>query len=80
MGVTPVTGTFKVGLGVYHVRSLLDHKENSVIHHFFSVGEGVDPVIFNRGTLDLPLVLSTKVEIGPLNSLHRILSLCCIRN
>ena len=74
-----VTGTFKVGLGVLHVITPLDHKESRLIHNFFSVGRGLTPVIINKGALEPPLELLTKVEIRPLNPIHRILYLCYIK-
>ena len=49
-----VTGTFKVGLGVLHVITPLDHKESKLIHNFFSVGRGLTPIIINKGTLEPP--------------------------
>ena len=62
-----VTGTSMVGLGVHHVLTHLDHMKNRVIHYFSPCGGGFTPTIINRGTLDLPLVLSEKVKIGPQN-------------
>ena len=49
-----VAGTFKVGLGVLHVITPLDHKESRLIHNFFSVGRGLTPVIINKGALEPP--------------------------
>ena len=49
-----VTGTFKVGLGVLHVITPLDYKENRLIHYFFTLGRGLTPVIINRGALEPP--------------------------
>ena len=49
-----VTGTFKVGLGVCYVITPLDHKENRLIHYFFTVGRGLTPIIINRGALEHP--------------------------
>ena len=40
-----VTGTFMVGLGVYHVLTFIYHKAKQIIHYFFSVGRGADPII-----------------------------------
>ena len=40
-----VTGTFMVGLGVHHVLTFIYHKEKRIIHYFFSVGRGADPII-----------------------------------
>ena len=40
-----VTGTFMVGLGVHHVLIFIYHKEKRIIHYFFSVGRGADPII-----------------------------------
>ena len=53
MGVTEI---LKLGLGglSYHAITPLDHKENRLIHYFFTVGRGLTPIIINRGALEPP--------------------------